>query len=106
MPSPFQVKPASRASLLILALQFVAVFNAHEVDAQTNVVRLAVVNTPAESGLLTDILPHFEKQTELQVDLYAAADAILPVRNGPGDLTIPHFEHTDVELLVTDCLCA
>src|SRR2546427_1605399 len=106
MPSPFQVKPASRARLLILALQFVAVFNAHEVGAQTNVVRLAVVNTPAESGLLTDILPDFEKQTGLQVDLYAGSDAILRARNGQVDLLISHFGHTDLELFMTDGLGA
>src|SRR5688572_21462396 len=104
MSSPFRTKPKSRARSLIFAFPLVAVFSAHVLCAQTNVVRLAVVNTPAESGLLTDILPDFERQTGLRVDLYAGSDAIIRARNGQVDLLISHFGHADLEPFMNDGL--
>jgi tungstate transport system substrate-binding protein len=62
------------------------------------------VNTPAESGLLEDILPDFERQTGLRVELYAGSDAILRARNGQVDLFISHYGHADFEPFITDGL--
>src|SRR5688500_6349696 len=102
MPSPLRKEPKSRAPSLIFALPLLAVFSDHELRAQTNVVRLAVVNTPAASGLLTDILPDFERHTGLRVDLYAGSDAIIRARNSQVDLLISHFGHADLEPFMND----
>ncbi|MBI1788944.1 MAG: hypothetical protein HYR60_15535 [Acidobacteria bacterium] len=81
-----------------------AYFTAQQARAQSNLVRLAVVNTPAESGLLSDLLPDFERQTGLQVDLYAGSDAIVRARNGQVDLIISHYGHADLESFMMDGL--
>jgi len=71
MTSTLRGKPVIQAGLVILLLHLAACFSAQEARAQGNVVRLAVVNTPAESGLLQEILPDFQRETGLLVDLYA-----------------------------------
>ncbi len=94
-------KSVIQAVLLVFLLHVPGVQQAR---AQSNVVRLAVVNTPAESGLLQDILPDFETHTGLRVDLYAGSDAILRARNGQVDLLISHYGHADLESFMTDSL--
>ena len=67
MTSTVRRKPVIQVGLLLVLLHLAACFSAQEARAQSNVVRLAVVNTPAESGLLEDLLPDFERQTGLRV---------------------------------------
>lgn len=43
--------------------------------ADENVVRLAVVNTPQFSGLLDSLLPEFERQTGITVDVYSGSES-------------------------------
>ena len=100
--STLRRKPVIRVGVVLL--QFAACFSSQEARAQGNVVRLAVVNTPAESGLLQDILPDFQKETGLLVDLYAGSDAIIRARNGQADLIISHYGHADLESFMTDGL--
>jgi tungstate transport system substrate-binding protein len=88
----------------MILLHWAACFNPQEVRGQSNVVRLAVVNTPAESGLLDSILPDFQRETGLRVDLYAGSDAIIRARNGQVDLIISHYGHADLESFMTDGL--
>ena len=44
---------------------------APQARAQSVVVRLAVVNTLEESGLLREILPEFERQSGFRVQIYS-----------------------------------
>ena len=59
--------------------------------ADENVVRLAVVNTPQFSGLLDSLLPEFERQTGITVDVYSGSDVYRKARNGQADLVISHY---------------
>lgn len=102
--STLRRKPVIQVGLVILLLHLAACFSAQEARAQGNVVRLAVVNTPAESGLLQAILPDFQRETGLLVDLYAGSDAIIRARNGQVDLLISHYGHADLESFMTDGL--
>ena len=104
MVSTLQRKPVIRVGLLIFLLHLPACFSSQGARGQSSVVRLAVVNTPAESGLLSEILPDFERQTGLRVDLYAGSDAIVRARNGQADLIISHYGHADLEPFMTDGL--
>ena len=104
MMSTLQRKPIIRVGLLILLLHLPACFTAQEARAQSNVVRLAVVNTPEESGLLREILPDFERQTGLRVEVYSGEDVYDRARNGQADLVISHYGHLGVEPFMTDGL--
>lgn len=75
-----------------------------ELFAQFSTVRLAVVNTPEESGLLRAILPDFERQTGLRVEVYSGEDVYVRARNGQADLVISHYGHADHEAFMTDGL--
>jgi tungstate transport system substrate-binding protein len=104
MASSFQRKPVSRVGLLILLLHLPACFSPQEARGQSNIVQLAVVNTPSESGLLSEILQDFERQSGLRVELYAGSDAIVRARNGQVDLIISHYGHADLESFMMDGL--
>ena len=90
------------AMTVLLAGLYCACVGVQEIAAQSNVVRLAVVNTPAESGLLRDILPEFERQTGLRVEVYSGEDVYVRARNGQADLVISHYGHADVEGFMAD----
>jgi tungstate transport system substrate-binding protein len=68
------------------------------------VVRLAVVFTPEESGLLAELLPEFERQTGYQVEVDSREDVYDVARNGKADLVISHYGHPGVEPFVTEGL--
>lgn len=104
MVSALRRKPAIRAGLLIGLLHLPVCFSPQEARAQTNIVRLVVVNTPEESGLLREILPDFERQTGLRVQVYSGEDLYDRARNGDADLAISHFGHAGVESFMTDGL--
>jgi len=65
--------------------------------ADENVVRLAVVNTPQFSGLLDSLLPDFERQTGIMVDVYSGSDVYRKARSGQADLVISHYGKKGVE---------
>ena len=67
-----------------------------------NVVRLAVVNTPQFSGLLDSLLPDFERQTGITVDVYSSSDVYRKARSGQADLVISHYGKKGVERFVMD----
>ena len=87
-----------------LPILLTACFTAQQAYSQSNIVRLAVVNTPEESGLLRDILPEFERQTGLQVRIYSGEDVYDRARNGEADLVISHYGHAMIESFMADNL--
>jgi tungstate transport system substrate-binding protein len=67
-----------------------------------DVLRLAVVNTPQFSGLLDSLLPDFERQTGIEVEISSGSDVYGKARAGQADLVIAHFGKKGVERFVMD----
>ena len=88
----------------ILTVLLWLAFVTPELFAQSSTVRLAVVNTPQESGLLAGILPDFERQTGLQVQVYSGSDVTDRARNGQADLIIAHYGFAGLEAFMADGL--
>jgi len=97
-------KRVVRGGLAVLLVSLLVFVSVQEIAAQSNVVRLVVVPTPAESGLLRAILPEFERQSGLRVEVYSGEDLYDRARNGQADLAISHYGHRDAEAFVTDGL--
>ena len=104
MASAIQTKAVVQLSLLILLVHSPVCFSVQEARGQTNVVRLVVVNTPEDSGLLRAILPEFERQTGLRVEVYSGEDLYDRARNGQADLAISHYGHPGLEPFIADGL--
>jgi tungstate transport system substrate-binding protein len=73
-------------------------------QAQSSTVRLAVVFTPEDSGLLAQLLPDFEKQTGYQVEVDSRQDVYDQARKGQADLVISHYGHSQVDAFLADGL--
>ena len=58
---------------------------------ENNTVRLAVVNTPYQSGLMAYLLEGFEEQSEMTVELYHGEDVYQRAEQGKADLVIAHY---------------
>src|SRR5438876_7634040 len=69
--------------------------------AQFSTVRLAVVPSPEETGLLRSLLPDFERESGYRVDVYSGEDAHDMARAGRADLVISHYGHQNSEAFVT-----
>ena len=93
-----------RGGLAVLLVSLLVFVSVQEIAAQSNVLRLAVVSTPQESGLLRAIFPDFERQTGLRVEVYSGEDVYDRARNGQVDLVISHYGHADHEAFMTDGL--
>jgi tungstate transport system substrate-binding protein len=65
------------------------------------VVRLAVVNTPYQSGLLASLLPEFERASGYRVEVYSGSDVYAHAEKGEVDLLISHYGKEPVEAFVT-----
>ena len=70
--------------------------------ADAGIVRLAVVNTPQFSGLLDSLLPGFERQTSIRVEVYSGNDVFSQARAGKADVVISHYGKQGVERFVTE----
>ena len=92
-PRPFTV--------LLAALTMCGIAAATE-TGDGGTVRLAVVNTPQFSGLLDDLLPGFERETGITVEVYSGEDVYRKARAGKADLVISHYGKKGVERFVTD----
>ena len=90
--------------LMIFLVPWLVFVSVQEIAAQSNVVRLAVVLTPEDSGLLRDILPDFERQTGLRVEIYSGEDVYVRARNCQADMVISHYGHADAEFFMADGL--
>ena len=73
---------------------------ADEGDARP-VVRVAVVNTPCESGLLAALLPEFERTSGYRVDVHCGSAPYRDAELGRADLVISHYGKAPVEQFVT-----
>lgn len=104
MASALHENMVGRLGLMLLFPLLAAWFSAQQARAQGNVVRLAVVNTPEESGLLREILPDFERQTGLRVNVYSGEDVYDRARSGQADLVISHYGHAGLEPFMADGL--
>lgn len=69
--------------------------------AQFPTVRLAVVPSPDETGLLRDLLPDFERESGYRVEVYSGEDAHDVARAGRADLVVSHYGHQNTEAFVT-----
>lgn len=65
-------------------------------------VRVAVVNTPQFSGLLDSLLPDFERESGIEVEVYSGSDVFRHARSGKADLVISHYGKKGVERFVMD----
>jgi tungstate transport system substrate-binding protein len=65
------------------------------------IIRLAVVNTPYQSGLLAALLPEFEKTSGYRVEVYSGSDVYVQAEAGKADLLISHYGKAPVEQFVT-----
>lgn len=87
--------------ILLVAFVLTGIAKASE-TTDGDIVRLAVVNTPQFSGLLDSLLPGFERQTGIRVDVYSGSDVYKKARSGQADLVISHYGKKDVERFVMD----
>lgn len=69
-------------------------------DSKT--VRLAVVNTPDYDGLMDALLPGFEKETGLKVQMYSGSDVHFRAMEGEADIVISHYGKSPVEDFVME----
>jgi tungstate transport system substrate-binding protein len=88
----------------------VGVLHAGSVLAETgdtdapSVVRLGVVNTPQDSGLLAALLPGFEAQSGYRVEVIKGGDLYDRARAGEADVLISHYGKGAVESFVSSGL--
>ena len=93
-----------RVSWLIAAFLAGALMSAAHASepADATTVRLVVVNTPQFSGLLDSLLPDFERESGIEVEVYSGSDVYKKARNGNADLVISHYGKKGVERFVMD----
>jgi len=70
-------------------------------DETRRVVRLAVVNTPLQSGLLPSLLPAFEEASGYEVRVYGGSDVLALAERGEADLVIAHLGKSGVQSFVS-----
>lgn len=93
-------KPISLGlTFALLLLPIVA--GAAATEDKRPVVRLAVVNTPYQSGLLAALLPAFEKMSGYRVEVFGGNDVYGQAEMGKADLLISHYGKAPVEQFVT-----
>jgi tungstate transport system substrate-binding protein len=90
---------ACAALAVLVVLPFLG--GAARAEEKRPVVRLAVVNTPYQSGLLASLLPQFEKTSGYRVEVYSGSDVYEQAESGKVDLLISHYGKAPVEQFVT-----
>ena len=94
-------QPVRRLIILLASLMMSAISAADEAGSE-DTLRLAVVNTPQFSGLLDDLLPGFERDTGIKVEVYSGNDVYRKARGGEADLVISHYGKKGVERFVME----
>jgi tungstate transport system substrate-binding protein len=100
------------ASLFVLSMAFalsapgtasgqVPAADAAQSSESRPVVRLAVANTPYQSGLLAALLPAFEQSSGYRVEVYGGSDVYARAELGKADIVISHYGKSPVEEFVT-----
>jgi len=77
--------------LLVLVISLCLSACDQESSKAESEVRLAVVNTPHDSGLLTFLLEDFETQTGMRVTVHSSEDPFPVARDGKADMLISHY---------------
>tara|TARA_R110001606_G_scaffold399222_2_gene582387 strand:+ start:40790 stop:41620 length:831 start_codon:yes stop_codon:yes gene_type:complete len=88
---------------LCLSIFIVTHAAANEIEtipAQT--LRLAIVNTPAYSGLIEFLVSDFKQESGLDVEITNSSDVFTIARAGKADLVIAHYGKADLEAFVLD----
>ena len=75
----------------------IAMLAAPVAQADGKPIRLAIVNTPAFSGLIGHLVSDFKTQTGLEVDVYSGSDVFDRARSGDADLVIAHYGKPEAE---------
>ena len=69
--------------------------------AQPSLIRVSVVPTTVQSGLLQELLPDFEKRSGYTVQIRASAMDLFEIaRRGEADIVISHYGFEEVEAFV------
>ena len=89
------------AVVLVLGV-LLAPRQAQQAQPNRGIVRLAVVITPESSGLLTQLLGDFEKQSGLKVIVDSRQDVFGLAREGKADLVLAHYGHGGTEGFCTN----
>lgn len=63
-------------------------------------IRLAVVITPAYSGLIRTLIDAFSRRTQMDVDVYSGSDVFRKAKSGNADLVISHYGKQGLEEFV------
>lgn len=93
------------AFLLLSLVSFPAIATTEKLTMpEQKSVRLAVVNTPAYSGLLVHLLKGFETDTGYTVDVYSSSDVYEKARAGKADIVISHYGKHQVKSFVLEGL--
>lgn len=82
----------------------VAILDPSPVLGQFPTVRLAVVNSPDDTGLLGALLPDFERESGYRVVVYSGEDVFDVARAGQADLVIAHYGHSGTEAFMAQGL--
>jgi len=88
-----------------LCLSFFIVFNAVAQEIETipaQTLRLAIVNTPAYSGLIEFLVSDFKQQTAIDVEITNSSDVFTIAKSGQADIVIAHYGKADLEEFVLD----
>jgi tungstate transport system substrate-binding protein len=88
-----------------LCLSFLIVANAVAKEIKTvpsQALRLAIVNTPAYSGLIEFLVRDFKQQSGLDVEITNSSDVFTIARSGQADIVIAHYGKADLEEFVLD----
>lgn len=87
-----------------IVLFSIAILSPRPVLGQFPTVRLAVVPSPDETGLLRALLPDFERETGYRVTVYSGEDVYDVARAGQADLVIAHYGHSGTEAFMAQGL--
>jgi tungstate transport system substrate-binding protein len=100
-PMPDKRNICSRPPSTLFGAIAITLLLASGARAQENLVRLAVVPTPVQSGLLDELLPDFEKQTGYTVQVRLGDTDVFEIaRRGQADIVISHYGFEEVETFV------
>ncbi len=92
--------------LTSLCLYFFIVANAfsHEIETAPTpkILRLAIVNTPAYSGLIDDLVSDFKQESGLDVEISNSSNVFNIARSGQADIVIAHYGKAGLEEFVSE----
>lgn len=92
--------------LMSLCLSFFIITQAlsHEIETISNpkTVRLAIVNTPAYSGLIEYLVSDFKQESGLEVEINNSSNVFNIARSGKADIVIAHYGKADLEEFVSE----